>query len=186
MLSLDDVQWDALTAHGQAGEVPGLLRTLCQATTPEQVTALAHAISEYVCFEYAVYTAAYAALPHLVAAAAGQPATERAYVLGLIGRMAALAQRQTAAPMPPALRPDYERALERTADLALEGLRQTAGAAEVRQLCGALAAVRGHPVLALDWLETVANPAALQCPECERFHPSFGYALIHDGNAPEA
>jgi hypothetical protein len=173
-----------LTAHGHAGDLPGLLRTLRRATTPEQTTALTHAITEYVCFEYDVYTASYAALPYLVEAAATQPPAERAYLLGLIGRIAALAQRHTAEPVPPALLPDYEAALQHAGDLALEGLRQSGPAGDLRLLCGTLAAVRGHPVLALDLLETVANPAALQCPECERFHPSFGYALIHDSDAP--
>jgi|GEM_PF-404157 len=180
MLNLDDVQWEVLTAHGYAGDLPGLLRSLGQAATPEQATALTHAITEYVCFQYDVYTASYAALPHLVEAAAGQPMSERAYLLGLIGRIAALAHRHAAAPVPPDLLPDYEAALQRTADLALEGLRLPGNAADLRLLCGTLAAVRGHPVLALDLLETVANPAALQCPACESFHPSFGYALIHD------
>jgi hypothetical protein len=184
MLSLDDVQWEVLTAHGHAGDLPGLLRTLHRATTPEQAAALTHAITEYVCYEYDVYTASYAALPHLVEAAAGQPSGERAYLLGLIGRIAALAQRHTAAPVPPELQPDYEAALRRTADVALDGLAQPSTAGDLRLLCGALAAVRGHPVLALDLLETVANPAALQCPECERFHPSFGYALVHDTDQP--
>ncbi len=180
MLSLDDVHWEALTAHGRAGDVPGLLRTLRRASTPEQATALTHAITEYICFQYDVYTASYAALPHLVEAAAGQPVSERAYLLGLIGRIAALGQRQTATPVPPDLLPDYEAGLQRTAELALEALHLPWNAADLRLLCGTLAAVRGHPVLALDLLETVANPAALQCPACESFHPSFGYALIHD------
>lgn len=180
MRRLDDISWAGLTAHGQAGDVPGLLRTLHRAATPEQAAALTHAIADYVCFEYAVYTAAYAALPHLVEAAAGRPVCERAYLLGLIGRIAALAQRGTAAPLPPDLRPDYEAALQRAAELAVAGLGEAHTACDLRLLSGALAAVRGHPVLALDLLETVANPAALQCPACEAFHPSFGHALVHD------
>lgn len=185
MLSLDDNHWTGLTAHGQAADLPGLLRTLHRAANPEQAAALAHAITEYVCYEYAVYTASYAALPHLVDAAAGQPAGERAYLLGLIGRIAALAQCRSAAPVPPDLRPGYEAALQRTAGLALEGLGEAQNACDLRLLSGALAAVRGHPVLALDLLETVANPAALQCPVCERFHPSFGHALVHDSGELE-
>ncbi len=185
MLSLDKIRWDGLTAHGQACDLPGLLRTLCRATTPEQATALAHAITEYVCYEYDVYTASYAAVPHLAAAAASQPLAERAYLLGLIGRIAALAQRPTAAPVPPELRPDYEAALQRSACLALEALGQPATACDLRLLCGTLAAVRGHPVLAIDLLVTVSNPAALQCPACEGFHPSFGHALVHAAGAGE-
>lgn len=179
MLSLDDGQWGTLTAHGHATDLPGLLRTLHCATAPAQVTALGHAIAEYVCFEYDIYTAAYAALPYLVAAAAGQCAGDRAYLLGLIGRVAALARRPAAPPLPPELQPDYDAALRRAGELALAGLEQPGPAGDLRLLCGALAAVRGHAVLALDLLETVANPAAVQCPECERFHPTFGYALIN-------
>jgi hypothetical protein len=183
MLTLDNVPWSELTAHGPAADVPGLLRTLCHATAPAQVAALGHAIAEYVCYEFEVYTTAYAALPHLVAAAAGLPAGERAYLLGLIGRVAALAQRPTAAPLPPALQPDYEAALRRADALALEALDQPGQSGDLRLVCGALAAVRGHAVLALDLLETVAQPAAVQCPACEQFHPTFGYALIKAGDA---
>ena len=37
--------------------------------------------------------------------------------------------------------------------------------------------------LPVDLLVTVANPAALQCPACENFHPSFGHTLIHASGA---
>jgi hypothetical protein len=174
------VDWGVLTAHGQACDLPGLLRTLRRATTPEQTAALTHAITEYVCFEYDVYTASYAVLPHLVTAAAGQAPPDRAYLLGLVGRIAALSQRCGAAAVPAELRADYEAGLQRAGKLAVEGLSQPNTATDLRLLCGTLAAVHGHPALALDLLETLANPAAMQCPACESFSPSFGYALVHD------
>jgi hypothetical protein len=180
MLSLEEIDWGSLSAHGRASDLPGLLRTLHRATTPEQTAALTHAITDYVCFQYDVYTAAYAVLPYLVDAAGAQAPSDRAYVLGLIGRVAALAQRCGAACVPPGLRAGYEAALLRANALAVEGLSEPATATDLRLLCGSLAAVRGHPALALDLLETLANPAAVQCPACESFSPSFGYALVHD------
>jgi hypothetical protein len=183
MLTLDDPRWRTLTAYGNPADLPGLLRTLQQSTTPEQAAALTYAVSEYICHQYDVYSASYAVVPHLAALAAGRAPAEQVPVLALIGLIAALAQRQDAEPVPADLRPAYEAALQQAGDLVLDNFRRPCSHADFGALVGALAAIRGHAVLAIDLLDTLRNPREVQCPVCEAFYRSFGYELIHGTDA---
>lgn len=179
MLSLDDPLWHGLCSRGNVADLPGLLRTLQQAATPQQTAALTAGLAAYLCPDDEIYSAAYAVLPYLVELAAHQPPGDRLPALGLAGRVAALAQRSDAPAVPPELHDNFAAALARAADLVLECLRLPQSASDLAALCGTLAAARGHGALAIDLMETLRDPRQVQCPVCEQFYASLGYELIH-------
>ena len=69
MLSLDDPRWSQLThAYGTAEDVPELLRTLTSSTGPKTgyESEPWYSLWSSLCHQGDVYTASYAAVPHIV------------------------------------------------------------------------------------------------------------------------
>ena len=71
--------------------------------------------------ESVAYSAAYAAVPHLLAIAESRPADQRVGPLARIGRVAAYGDRYAA---PPYLQADFQDALERSTALILTTLKE--------------------------------------------------------------
>ncbi len=69
MLSLEDARWaDLRHAYGSAGDIPSLLRTLSDDCSPSRSSNAEPWFSLWssLCHQGNVYTASYAAVPHLV------------------------------------------------------------------------------------------------------------------------
>ena len=124
-----------------------------------------------------MYTASYAALPHIVAVAATHPARDRIVCLCLAGSIKA--GRHTvrrpgreAPDIPPDLAKAYDAALRHAADLILDCLQVDWSEENYKILFGALAVVRGQPALgeAITSLER-----ELSCPECRAVFVTPGY-----------
>lgn len=178
MLSLESPRWHELEANGDPLEIPPLLDSLRYTTSPEVYSQSLDDLWELVFHQYDVYTASYAVVPHLIDLMALKLPSERLALIVKIGMIVALAHRPDVAPVPDDLRADYTEALDRAAPLILECFSRGWSDEEYSCLCAALAAVQGHPVMAIDLLETFRAPSALYCDHCEEFFRSFGYALI--------
>ncbi len=82
MLSLDDSRWQNLRqAYGSAGNIPALLRELHSAPTEPVWGELWSCL----CHQQTVYTATFAAFPHILAAVRAQPVSSREEHLCFLG-----------------------------------------------------------------------------------------------------
>jgi len=167
-----------LKANGDASEIPRLIGELRQAHSSEQFMRLWEARWESSYHQYDIYSASYAVVPHIVDLMAQSPPEKRLPFASAIGMIAALAHCKDVDPVPEDIKPGYFASLEKVAEFILDCFKVNWTDEEYAILCGALAAVQGHPVLAIDLMEVIANPSEIFCSKCEEFFPSFGYELI--------
>ena len=110
VLGLDDPRWSQLDhAYGPAGNIPDLLRAVErgeQELWDELVPCLCH--------QGTVYTASYAAVPHIVRIGVAEPLAEQILFWSFVG---AVAVSREAGPVPDDLRLAYEEALARAQEV---------------------------------------------------------------------
>jgi hypothetical protein len=161
VLDLKSPRWVELKhAYGPAGDVPGLLRRLESEGADSEVWT---EVWSALCHQYSVYTATYAAVPHVVAIAKAMPPARRLMHLCFVGTVAACAHLPGAHPIPGDLRPAYEEALRTVTALILESLAGHWDEADLRHLMASLAGVKGHPALGF---VLGGIDCSIECPEC--------------------
>ena len=117
MLPLDSPRWNELKqAYGTAEDIPVLIQTLAAEPGPDHWNEL----WGYLCHQGSVYSATYAAFPHLVEIARSRPAGGRLDLIHFLGFVAA--HRDDTALLPE-FREEYERALPEAAGMCLAELR---------------------------------------------------------------
>lgn len=155
MLSLDDKRWSELEhAYGKAQDVPRLLRELadsppCDGYDAEPYCSLWGAL----CHQGTVYSASYAALPHIVRAMEAAPSRAQWSALLLVASIEIARSKGDGPEMSDELKGAYEDALGRLAQV----LAATAGRNWDESFCrvaaASLAAAKGQPDLAEAILE---------------------------------
>jgi hypothetical protein len=163
MLSLDDPRWETLThAYGAAADTPSRLRELATGAPSEELT---EALWSSLWHQGDVYTASYAAAPHVVEAAATMVPEQRLQWLVLALGIGAAARQPGAPPVPDDLAPGMEGAAARGRPLVSElvSTRQW-DAADCRYVTGLVAIVAGHPQFGL---ELFGLDGGIPCPSCE-------------------
>jgi hypothetical protein len=179
LLSLDDRRWHALRdAEGGAGQLPGLLGRLSARGSLESESEVWQELWSRLASGAVVTNAAYAALPHIILAAAARPAEGRLPLLALGAKIAALAAAARSGPPPPDLGIGFDLAVSRGESLCLEILLRPFPDSDYRVLLGALAAFQGHPVTGINLLE---QPEPIICPHCGDAFDSIGASLIFAG-----
>src|SRR5687767_14764877 len=165
MLALDSPRWGELThAYGEASDIPALLRDLKAAGPPAGSQSEPwFSLWSALCHQYDVYTASYAAIPHVVAIAADKQSRERLEHVNFIASVEAFRRRQNAPPVPADLEAGYETAIGRAAALVLDCLGSDWDEAEYKVLLGALAVVRGQYKLGAVIFELEEE---IECSEC--------------------
>ncbi|MCU0522795.1 MAG: hypothetical protein MUF84_19165 [Anaerolineae bacterium] len=155
MLALDDGRWDGLIhAYGAAGDIPSLLRHLaafppCDDATQEPYFSLWSAL----CHQGDVYTASYAALPHIVQMIEAAPDRATWSALLLVASIE-IARAQGHGPEIPAdLAADYQAALARVPRAVAATATRDWDELFARSASSVLAAVKGQPELAEAILE---------------------------------
>lgn len=114
MLPLDSPRWLELDqAYGAAEDVPALIGTIAGSSAAEDRAALWFAVWRMLSRPDAVFTATYAAIPHLVALAERLPLSERAEALHLASHAECLRRQPEASRIPDDLVPAYAEAIER-------------------------------------------------------------------------
>jgi hypothetical protein len=155
MLDLSSPLWAELRhAYGPATDIPNLLAQL-RAAPPEATWLFQDwdaeplvSLGNALVHQCDVYPASYAALPHLVAIAAKQPAANRVICLNLVGCIAMGQQLDNAPAIPEQLQAAYATALGEAAGIILECLDLDWPDDDYKVLLSALVAVRGHGSLA--------------------------------------
>jgi len=126
MLELSSPLWSELShAYGSATDIPDLLAQLYAASAQatwlfqdwdsEPLASLGNALVH----QGDVYSASYAALPHLIAIATAQPAPNRIICLNLVGCIAMGQQQAHAPPIPGQLLAAYTTALSQAGSLGI-------------------------------------------------------------------
>ncbi len=149
MLDLKSPRWGELRqAYGSAENVPGMLEQLRVAPVPDNYKSEPwFSIWSTLCHQGDVYTATYAAVPHVVAMAKLKNEDQRLEHLNFIGYAEACRHHKHSLAIPPDLEADYLSALEEADALFLTNLKLRWGEEQTKVLLGGLAAIRGYPKL---------------------------------------
>ena len=182
-MPLDSERWaDLRTAYGDGREVPDLLRRVATEGVPEGYTSVQSGcpwarLWATICHQGSVYTASYAAVPHLVHLCARVALAVRPRVINLVVSIE-IGRGPSAAPLPDDLAADYNGALAELREVVAECARHPWGAKEACSLAAALLVLNGRPgfrgveLSGLGWyvLEAPAHyPGCATCGE-----PVFG------------
>ncbi len=178
MLGLNSPQWKQLQhAYGSAEGIPRLLEQLLSAPEkPEDyLTEPWFSLWSALCHQGDVYSAFYAAVPHIVQSASLKAANERLDAVHLAMCIEASRNRKAAPKMPDDLAVAYFQALQQLRLLICESLLlKLATEDEAKILLGGLAIVDGLPNFGMAVLEL---PEPNACPNCETYVPPLGYDL---------
>jgi hypothetical protein len=177
MLSLNSPLWKELThAYGSATDIPGLLEQLKSAGPQKESDSEPwFSLWSSLCHQYDVYTASYAAVPHIVTIADSKPANERLDHLFLTTSIEAFRHLGDAPPIPSELKEAYQLAIQHASRLILECLQLHWQEPDYRILLGALAISRGHPRLGNGIYELGEE---IECPNCLSHFPTRGFDLF--------
>lgn len=161
MLPLDDPRWTSLAdCHGPATRIPELLKLIRERPCDGELWGFAQGS---LCFEGEIAPASYAALPHIVDAAAHAAPGDRFDHVAFVAHVALSAGRPEADSAPPYLVDDFNAAVERMKPLVAETLfAKPWDEDESRYLLGACAILMDQPQLG-GVLEVIAE---LECPNC--------------------
>ena len=148
-LALASSRWHELTqAHGAADDIPRLLEALATLEGDAERTELWFGVWATLCPDGRVYTAAYAAVPHLLALTQGQGIAERVAAMHVVAEVEVLRRAPDAPSIPDDLVASYATAIEslpaRVAELAVVPWDAATG----QVMAAALMAGKRQPVLA--------------------------------------
>ncbi len=166
IVPLDSPRWRELQqAYGSAAGIPALLKALPRAAPSDGNSEPWRSLWSSLCHQGTVYTASYASVPHIAAAAARRDPKDRLDHLVLIASIAVGRRRPDAAAMPSDLLEDFEVAVQQAAGLAADCLRVAWNGTEYRNLLGALSILQGQETLGELLL---AFDDTYECPNCEK------------------
>ena len=174
-VELDSPRWAEFSdAYGSAIGVPALLKKLRTARPSKRHDSEPwFSLWSGLCHQDTVYTASYAALPHLVEIALNAEPRSRLEILFLVACIELGRARDTAPAMPADLEAPYVEALV-GAGRAISALlaSDAMGEADYRTLLAASAAVHGYHALGDAML---AMDLEVECPHCgSTFLPEYG------------
>lgn len=145
MLPLDDARWRELSqAFGSAEDVPRLLAHL-ELVDDRARRELWLGLWGTLWRADTVFTASYAAVPHLVAWAAGRGAAEAARALHLVAGIEIGRLQPGAPPVPPDLARAYHAAVAAVPGVVAGRIDEPWDPDTAQVLTGALAVAKGHP-----------------------------------------
>jgi hypothetical protein len=151
MLALDDPLWGQLEhAYGKASDIPGYLRILAKSTEPtESIDAEPwYTLWSKLCHQDDVYTASYAAVPHLVHIAASAKGPIDSSFLQLPAAIEAARHFGRGPEIPDVLAHDYHEALRRLSECVSLQLKNPWDRSMLRVAAAAAAVAKGHPDVA--------------------------------------
>lgn len=150
MVALDDKRWSELDhAYGKATDIPRLLRDLAD-FPPHDSPASEPYVSLWssLCHQGDVYTASYAAVPHVVQMIAGAPRRAHWSALLLVTSIEIARANGNGPPMPDELLGAYAAALQRLPQVLAATAEREWDESFVRTAAATLAVARGQPALA--------------------------------------
>jgi hypothetical protein len=179
MLDLRSPRWKELSqAYGSAENIPGLLTQLETATPKRDYRSEPwYSLWSSLCHQGDVYTASYAAVPHIVALGSKKPVSERIDILLLSAKIEAQRHVKSAPEIPADLKISYKDAILAGVSLAKGCLGRDWTEDDYRVVLGALAVFQGHFALGNMLLEFDGD---CQCPNCDTVFPPLGYDILEE------
>lgn len=179
MLGLRSPRWKELShAYGSAQDIPTLLSQLKTAAPKKDYRSEPwFSLWSALCHQGDVYTASYAAVPHIVALASKRPISERADFLLIAAKIEAMHHTKKAPKIPSDLKRAYEDALREGASLAMSCMERDWPEEDFRIILAALAIFRGHVALGNMLLDFDGD---CQCPNCDTVFSPLGYDILED------
>jgi len=154
ILSLDDPRWaDLEQAFGSARDVPRLVAALITLDAERDRAEVWFALWRMLCHGGEVYSASYAAAPHVVAIAAQLPLRERAQALQLVASIEGCRAAGVAPPVDPPLAASYGAAVAALGDLVCASRDEPWDADVARVLASVLLVSRGHAGMGMALME---------------------------------
>jgi hypothetical protein len=165
-LDLESSRWKELThAYGSAENVPALLRQLETAPAQSAYTDEPwYTLWSSLCHQGDVYTATYAAIPHVIAIAACDSGRRRIDLLSFVITCEAFRHKRGTPAIPADLERDYVGSLNDLHKLVLESIERDLNSDEFRVLLAGIALSKGHARLANVLLSL---DESFQCLNCE-------------------
>lgn len=184
---LESQRWKQLQhAYGEASNIPNLLEQLRTAPPYKAEDWQAdpwYSLWSCLCHQNDVYTASYAAVPHLVAIAQTKPPQERLEFVRLMAWIETCRSLERAVAIPTELKQAYFDALSQAASVIIECLMIDWDQFGYQTLFGGLVVFRGQPRFGA-WL--MDSPDEWHCPNCGALFPVPGHNLFeHDEGSPE-
>lgn len=166
MLSLESPRWKELDhAYGSASDIPALLKALPNAPVRKD-----HDVEPWfslwssICHQCDVYSASFAAVPHIVSAAAKRTPSDRAEYFLMVGTIESMRHRAVSPAISLDLQRAYESALADAIPLVLETLLVEQDEGWFKAMLSALAAFRGFPELSAALVDLERN---IVYPKCD-------------------
>jgi hypothetical protein len=162
-LPLDSPQWAELShAYGPATETPTYLKALAKNGSEQR--AILDQLWSTLCHQGTVYTASFAAVPHLVEIARNLPKEDGLQLIILVAMIERGRAVHNGATLPKAFETVYFASLELLGEVILDCLRKNWNELDYKWLFISLATIRGEVNLgwAIDFLDK-----HIQCPICE-------------------
>jgi hypothetical protein len=154
MIGLDSPRWSELTqAYGSAGDVPRLLGALATLDDEEARAEVWFALWRMLHRDDQAFSAAYAAVPHLLALAEGRALAERMQALHLVTRIETTRRAPASAPMPPDLVASYAAAVDSLPGVVMTATTEAWSADEAQICAAALVVGKRQPALARAMLD---------------------------------
>jgi hypothetical protein len=155
MLSLDDKRWSSLKhAYGEASNIPALLRQLKEFPPYKDYESEPYfSLWSALCHQGDVYTASYAAVPHLVAMLREAPSRAHWSAVLLVCAIEIARANNSGPKIGKEFEPDYLNALAALPQAIAAMSVQRWDEPGTRACAAALAAAKGHPALAEAILE---------------------------------
>lgn len=153
MLSLDSPSWSALHhAYGSAENIPALLKQLAHLPVSEGEAEPWFSLWSSLAHQGNVYSASFAAVPHVVQALASEPSKACSSYFQFPAWVEICRQKQ-GIEVPPALRPAYSEALSKIPALVAAASSRLGDEGFLRCALAAIAAAKGFGTLAEATLE---------------------------------
>ena len=177
MLALESSRWSGLEqAYGSAEDVPRLLRHLDPASAGER-RELWFGLWSVLWHQGGVYSASYAAVPHLVEFADRRPAAECAEALHLVGAIEIGRLTPAAPTVPDDLRVAYRQAIAAVPGVIARRTEDAWDPDTTQVLTAVLAIAKGHPRFGNAALQL---EGVVLCPICDAPHPPAGWDFDAD------
>ncbi len=179
MLSLDSDEWEHLEhAYGGASNIPDLLRALPDARVKQKEdTEPWFTLWSSLCHQCDVYTASFAAFPHIIDAAASRMPKERAEYLFMAGTIESMRHRGISPRIQANHELAYQRAVKKAIPLTLEALEAESDRGWFQTLLSALAAFHGYPDLSAAIADLERETI---CPKCNSEYVQSGFDWFED------
>lgn len=166
MLQLDFPFWSHLShAYGSAEDIPNLLKQLAALPPHENVESEPYfSLWSALCHQGDVYTASFAAVPHLVEIWQQNPTRTHWSVIALISSIEVARLMEHGPEVPPELSESYFSALAEIPGIVAGAASEPWDELRCRVITGAIAAAKGHPRLsdAITELEPAAAERLLE------------------------